>query len=53
VHDDEGSIKDPTYGIGLGYRGISFDFASIPQAKDPDTGTRLDRVSKFSLGARF
>ena len=53
VHDDEGSIKDPTYGLGLGYKGISFDFASIPQAKDPETGTRLERVSKFTLGARF
>jgi hypothetical protein len=53
VKDDEGSIKDPTYGLGFGYRSIQFDYASIPQAKDPETGTRLDRVNKFSLAARF
>ena len=53
VHDADGSIKDPTYGFGVGYKFFDIDFASIPQAKDPDTGQRLDRVSKFSLAAHF
>ena len=53
VHDADGSIKDPTYGFGIGYRMFDIDFASIPQAKDPETGTRLARVSKFSLAAHF
>ena len=53
VYDSEGSIKDPTYGFGLDYHGIRFDYGSIPQAKDPDTGTRLDRVNKFSLAYSF
>jgi hypothetical protein len=53
MYDDDGSIKDPTYGVGLAYHGFRFDFASIPQAKDPETGQRLDRVNKFSLAARF
>lgn len=53
VHDADGSIKDPTYGFGVGYKLFDIDFASIPQAKDPDTGQRLARVSKFSLAAHF
>ncbi|MGH7725228.1 MAG: PorV/PorQ family protein [Candidatus Eiseniibacteriota bacterium] len=47
VYDDDGDIKDPTFGLGIGYRGFEFDYASIPQASG------LDRVSKFSLGAQF
>ena len=53
VHDADGSIKDPTYGFGVGYKLFDIDFASIPQAKDPETGQRLARVSKFSLAAHF
>lgn len=53
VHDADGSIKDPTYGLGIGYHQLDFDFASIPQAKDPESGQKLARVSKFSLGVRF
>jgi hypothetical protein len=53
VYDSDGSIKDPTYGFGVGYKLFDIDFASIPQAKDPETGTRLARVSKFSLAAHF
>lgn len=53
MHDEDGSISDPTYGLGIGYKGIRLDFASIPQAEDKESGTKLDRVSKFSLGARF
>jgi hypothetical protein len=53
VHDQDGSIKDPTYGLGIGYKNFDFDFASIPQARDPESGQKLDRVTKFSLGARF
>jgi long-subunit fatty acid transport protein len=53
VYDKDGSIQDPTYGFGIGYKSFDIDFASIPQAKDPDTGQRLDRVSKFSLAAHF
>ncbi len=47
VYDDDGDIKDPTFGLGIGYRAFEFDYASIPQASG------LDRVSKFSLGAQF
>jgi len=53
VSDPDGSIQDPTYGFGVGYKLFDIDFASIPQAKDPDTGQRLARVSKFSLAAHF
>jgi hypothetical protein len=53
VHDSDGSISDPTYGLGLGYKFLRVDFASIPQAEDKNTGTKLDRVKKFSLSARF
>ncbi len=53
IHDDEGSISDPTYGFGFQYKGIRLDLASIPQAEDADTGEKLARVTKFSLGASF
>jgi hypothetical protein len=53
IQDTDGSISDPTFGMGLGYKGFRIDFASIPQASDPETGTKLDRVKKFTLGARF
>ena len=53
VQDTDGSISDPTYGLGLSYKVLRVDFASIPQAEDKNTGTKLDRVKKFSLSARF
>jgi hypothetical protein len=53
VHDDEGSISDPTYGFGFTYKGIRLDLASVPQAEDAETGEKLDRVTKFSMGASF
>ena len=47
VYDSEGLIKDATYGVGLMYKGLRFDFASIPQSKE------LPRVERFSLAYRF
>ena len=48
IYDHEGTIEDPTFGIGLAYKGFSFDYASVPQSKHLD-----QRVSKFSLNAKF
>lgn len=48
-HDPLGQINDLTYGLGVGWKGLSLDFASIPQAKDSD----LPNVSKITLGYRF
>jgi len=47
-----GDIEDYTWGFGLDLKrwlgqGISFDYASVPQAKG------LDNVNRFSLGFRF
>ena len=53
VNDKDGAIQDWTYGFGIGYKAIQFDFASIPQASDSETGNSLARVSKFSVGASF
>jgi hypothetical protein len=53
IHDNEGSISDPTYGLGAAYKFLRLGVASIPQAEDPSTGDKLDRVTKFSLGASF
>ena len=39
--------------IGIGYRTFQFDLASIPQAGGDGPGEGLERVTKFSLGARF
>lgn len=47
IFDDPGEIKNFTYGLGLTYKAIAFDYASIPQY------TELSRVSKFSLSVRF
>jgi hypothetical protein len=47
IFDDPGEIKDFTFGLGVTYQAISFDYASIPQFEE------LDRVSKFSISARF
>lgn len=48
-YDPLGQIEDLTYGLGVGWKGLSLDFASIPQAKD----SGLPNVSKITLGYRF
>jgi Type IX secretion system protein PorV len=45
--DPIGTVKDLTYGFGVGYRGFHFDFANIPQSEF------LDRVNRFSAGYHF
>lgn len=47
IYDDPGEIKGWTFGAGFQFKQFGFDFASIPQFRE------LDRVSKFSLVARF
>lgn len=47
IYDDPGSIKAMTYGLGVRYRALALDYASIPQYSE------LSRVSKFSLSVRF
>lgn len=47
IFDDPGEIKDFTFGLGITYKSLVFDYASIPQFEE------LDRVSKFSLSVRF
>ena len=44
-----GQLEGLTYGLGLGWKGLSLDFGSIPQAKD----SGLPNVSKITLGYRF
>jgi hypothetical protein len=53
VLDKDGAIENATYGLGIGYKTFVFDLASIPQAGGDGPGEGLDRVTKFSLGARF
>lgn len=53
VLDKDGDIENATYGLGVGYKTFQFDLASIPQAGGDGPGEGLDRVTKFSLGARF
>ncbi|MEO5989067.1 MAG: PorV/PorQ family protein [Candidatus Eisenbacteria bacterium] len=48
-YDPLGDIRDITYGIGLGWKGLALDYASIPQAK----GSNLPNVNKITLGYRF
>jgi hypothetical protein len=48
IYDHDGTIEAPTFGVGLQYKGFSFDYASWPQSKYLD-----NRVSKFSLNAKF
>jgi hypothetical protein len=45
--DPIGDVEDVTFGLGLGYKGFRFDFASFPQA------STLDRVKRFSVGYHF
>lgn len=51
IYDKQGDIRDPTFGVGfsleLGANNLTFDYASVPQAR------QLDRVSKFSIALRF
>ena len=47
IYDDPGEITDFTYGLGIRYKALALDYASIPQFED------LDRVSKFSLSVKF
>lgn len=48
-YDPLGDITDLTYGIGVGWKGLTLDFGSIPQAKD----SGLENVKKITLGYRF
>ena len=47
VYDPRGTIKDLTYGLGLIYRGIRIDYASVPQSEF------LNRVNRFSASYHF
>ncbi len=47
--DPLGDIQDLTYGLGIEWKGLSLDYASIPQAKD----SGLPNVNKITLGYRF
>ena len=47
ISDPIGDITDFTFGLGLNYRGVRFDYASVPQS------SFLDRVSRFSLAYHF
>lgn len=48
VHDKDGNIEDPTYGLGFIFNNrIRIDYASIPQAKE------LGRVHRWSVGVTF
>lgn len=47
VSDPIGTIVDPTYGLGLTYKGFRFDYASFPQSEF------LDRVQRFSASYHF
>jgi len=47
--DPLGDISGLTYGIGIGWKGLSLDFGSIPQARN----SGLPNVSKITLGYRF
>jgi hypothetical protein len=47
ISDPVGTITDPTYGLGLSYKGFRFDYASFPQSEF------LDRVNRFSASYHF
>jgi hypothetical protein len=47
--DPLGDIGGLTYGMGVGWKGLALDFASIPQARN----SGLPNVSKITLGYRF
>ncbi len=48
-YDPLGEIQNLTYGIGFGWKGLSLDWGSIPQAKN----SGLDNVNKITVGYRF
>jgi hypothetical protein len=48
MHDRDGNIMDPTYGLGFSFsKRYRLDWASIPQAKE------LGRVHRWSIGVTF
>jgi long-subunit fatty acid transport protein len=47
VYDEDGEIKDFSFGMGLKYRTFSFDVANVPQAEG------LTRPFRFSVTATF
>jgi hypothetical protein len=47
ISDPRGTIEDLTFGLGLGYRGFRFDYASVPQSEF------LERVNRFSASYHF
>ena len=48
MHDKDGNIMDPTYGLGFSFnKRYRIDWASIPQAKE------LGRVHRWSMGVTF
>lgn len=47
MHDKDGNIMDPTYGLGFSLKRVRLDWASVPQAKE------LGRVQRWSLGVSF
>jgi len=47
--DDLGDIEDLTFGLGINWKSLTLDYASIPQAKN----SGLENVNKITLGYRF
>ena len=47
IHDQRGTIVDPTFGLGLMLRGFRVDYANVPQSKF------LGSVSRFSASYHF
>jgi len=47
VYDEDGEIKDFSFGMGLKYKNFAFDVANVPQAEG------LKRPFRFSLTAAF
>ena len=47
ISDPRGTIQDLTFGLGLGYHGFRFDYASVPQSEF------LARVNRFSASYHF
>ncbi len=47
MHDKDGNIMDPTYGLGFVLKRVRLDWASVPQAKE------LGRVQRWSVGFTF
>jgi len=47
VYDEDGEVKDFSFGMGLKYKNWAFDVANVPQAEG------LKRPFRFSLTATF